>query len=125
MAYQVDAKTVIRAGGGGFKNRPAVSDGTFLGGNFPFQGYSAVANDPWTIRSPPHRAQPTQFVQTQDPVWKTPTAYTWNVTVQRVLPFSSNLEVSYVGRVGLWLERTRNLNQLPVGTCPLGNCPGA
>ena len=29
-----------------------------------------------------------------------------------------------MGRVGLWLERTRNLNQLPVGTCPLGACPG-
>jgi len=29
-----------------------------------------------------------------------------------------------VGRVGLWLERTRNINQLPVGTCPNGTCPG-
>ena len=25
---------------------------------------------------------------------------------------------------GLWLERIRNLNQLPVGTCPNGTCPG-
>ena len=31
----------------------------------------------------------------------------------------STVEVQYVGRVGLWLERTRNLNQLPAGTCPL------
>jgi hypothetical protein len=124
LAYEINSKTVFRAGGGGFKNRPAVSDGTFLGGNFPFQGYSAVSNGSVDNPLAASSGTPTQFVQTQDPVWKVPTAYTWNVTVQRVLPFNSNLEVSYVGRVGLWLERTRNLNQLPVGTCPLGACPG-
>jgi hypothetical protein len=124
MAYQIDSKTVFRAGGGGFKNRPAVSDGTFLGGNFPFQGYVAVSNGSVDNPLAASSGTPTQFVQTQDPVWKVPMAYTWNFTVQRVLPFSSNLEVSYVGRVGLWLERVRNLNQLPVGTCPTGACPG-
>jgi len=35
IAYQVNAKTVVRTGFGGFKNRPAVSDSTFLGGQFP------------------------------------------------------------------------------------------
>jgi len=124
LAYQLNAKTVLRAGVGGFKNRPAVSDSTFLGGNFPFQGYAGVANG---IVDNPGSATggiPTQFIQTQDPVWKTPTSYQWNATIQRELPWSSNIEIQYVGRVGLWLERTRNLNQLPVGTCPLGNCPG-
>src|SRR5215831_4719976 len=124
LAYQIDSKTVFRAGGGGFKNRPAVSDGTFLGGNFPFQGYAAVSNGSVDNPLAASSGTPTQFVQTQDPVWKVPTAYTWNVTVQRILPFNSNLEVSYVGRVGLWLERVRNINQLPVGTCPNGTCPG-
>lgn len=124
VAYQLDSKTVLRAGGGGFKNRPAVSDGTFLGGNFPFQGYVAVSNGSVDNPLAASSGTPTQFIQTQDPVWKVPTAYNWNVTVQRALPLNSNLEVSYVGRVGLWLERTRNLNQLQTGTCPLGNCPG-
>lgn len=124
LAYSVTDKTVVRAGFGGFKNRPAVSDSTFLGGNFPFQGYvgvsSGLVDDPGTATG----GIPTQFIQTQDPVWKTPTSYQWNFTVQRELPWASNLEVQYVGRVGLWLERTRNLNQLPVGTCPNGACPG-
>ena len=124
VTYQFDSKTVFRAGGGGFKNRPAVSDGTFLGGNFPFQGYVAVSNGQIDNPLAASSGTPTQFVQTQDPVYKIPTAYNWNVTMQRALPFDSNLEVSYVGRVGLWLERVRNLNQLPVGTCPNGACPG-
>lgn len=124
IAYQIDQKTVIRSGFGGFKNRPAVSDSTFLGGNFPFQGYVAVSNG--LVDNPGSAAggTPTQFIQTQDPVWKVPTSYQWNFTIQRELPWQSNIEVQYVGRVGLWLERTRNLNQLPVGTCPLGACPG-
>ena len=124
LAYQMDTKTVFRAGFGGFKNRPAVSDGTFLGGNFPFQGYVAVSNGLIDNPLAASSGTPTQFVQTQDPVWKVPTSYAWNATVQRTLPFDSNVEISYVGRVGLWLERVRNLNQLPVGVCPNGTCPG-
>jgi len=124
VAYQVNQKTVLRTAFGGFKNRPAVSDSTFLGGNFPFQGYVSVSNGKVDNPLGAAAGTPTQFVQTQDPVYKIPTSYQWNATVQRELPWNSNLEVSYVGRVGLWLERTRNLNQLPVGTCPNGSCPG-
>jgi carboxypeptidase family protein len=123
VAYQINEKTVVRAGFGGFKNRPAVSDSTFLGGNFPFQGYVAVSNGVVDNPLSASGGTPTQFIQTQDPVWKTPTSYQWNFTVQRELPWQSNIEVQYIGRVGLWMERTRNLNQLPAGTCPLGNCP--
>lgn len=123
IAYQFDSETVFRTGFGGFKNRPAVSDATFLGGNFPFQGYVAVSNG--SVDNPGSAAggTPTQFIQTQDPVYKVPGSYQWNATIQRELPFASNIEVSYVGRVGLHLERIRNLNQLAVGTCPNGACP--
>ena len=124
VAYELDPKTVVRAGFGGFKNRPAVSDSTFLGGNFPFQGYVGVSNGLVDNPSSASGGIPTQFIQTQDPIWKVPTSYQWNFTVQRALPFESTIEVQYVGRVGLWLERTRNLNQLAPGTCPLGACPG-
>jgi hypothetical protein len=124
VAYQIDAKTVVRSGFGGFKSRPGVSDSTYLGGNFPFQGYVAVSNGLVDNPGAASGGIPTQFIQTQDPVWKVPTSYQWNFTVQRELPLESTIEVQYVGRVGLWLERTRNINQLPVGTCPLGNCPG-
>ena len=94
VAYQINSKTVVRAGFGGFKNRPAVSDSTFLGGNFPFQGYVAVANGSVDNPLAASSGTPTQFIQTQDPVWKVPTSYQWNVTVQRALPFESNVEVS-------------------------------
>ena len=66
---------------------------------------------------------PPQFFMTQDPVWKIPTAYNWNFTVERQLPLNSMLEVAYVGRVGLFLERIRNINQLPIGTCPNSAVP--
>ncbi len=124
VAYSLNDKTVIRSGFGGFKNRPAVSDATFLGGNFPFQGYESVSNGNVDNPAGALGGTPTQFIQTQDPVYKIPTSYQWNATVERELPLNSKLEISYVGRVGLWLERTRNLNQLPVGTCPNGSCPG-
>jgi len=126
LAYQANEKTVFRAGFGGFKNRPAVSDSTFLGGNFPFQGYVGVSNGLVDNPGSATGGIPTQFIQTQDPVYKLPMSYQWNATVQRELPWQSNIEVQYVGRVGLYLERTRNENQLPVGTCAVGGaglCP--
>lgn len=124
VAYQVNDKTVVRSGFGGFKNRPAVSDATFLGGNAPFQGFQVVSNGNVDNPGGSLAGAPPQFFMTQDPVWKIPTAYNWNFTVERQLPFASILEVAYVGRIGLYMERIRNINQLPVGTCPLGTCPG-
>jgi hypothetical protein len=117
VVYQLDEKTVIRSGFGGFKNKPAVSDATFFGGNAPFQGFISVSNG---LVDNPGAALGSggapAFIQTQDPVYKIPTAYNWNFTVQRQLPLDSILEIAYVGRVGLWLERIRNLNQLQPGT---------
>ncbi|HXJ42406.1 MAG TPA: carboxypeptidase-like regulatory domain-containing protein, partial [Bryobacteraceae bacterium] len=78
VAYQVGTKTVVRAGIGGFKNRPAVSDATFLGGNFPFQGYVAVSNGSVDNPGTASGGTPTQFIQTQDPVYKVPSSYQWN-----------------------------------------------
>ncbi len=123
-AYQINEKTVVRTGFGGFKNRPGVSDAVFLGGNAPFQGFQVVTNGRADNPGAAASGGPPQFFMTQDPVWKIPTAYNWNFTVERQLPLNSMLEVAYVGRVGLFLERIRNINQLPVGTCPNSACPG-
>jgi hypothetical protein len=124
LAYQINDKTVFRTGFGGFKNRPAVSDSTFLGGNAPFQGFQVVSNG--NVDNPGGSAAgaPPQFFMTQDPVYKIPTAYNWNFTLERQLPWNMIVDVAYVGRVGLYMERTRNLNQLAVGTCPRSACPG-
>jgi len=53
---------------------------------------------------------------TQDPVFKIPSAWNWNFTVERELGGDTVVEVGYVGRTGLHMERVRDLNQLPVGT---------
>lgn len=114
VAYAVNDKTVVRAGFGGFKNRQAVSDGIFLGGNAPFQGFQTVQNGVVDNPGGTSALFPT-FVQTMDPVLKTPTAYNWNFTVERQVK-DMIITGAYVGRVGLHLERIRNLNQLEPGT---------
>jgi hypothetical protein len=53
---------------------------------------------------------------TIEPVFKNPTAYNWNVTVEREVGFDTTVSAGYVGSLGLYLERQRDLNQLPVGT---------
>jgi hypothetical protein len=55
-------------------------------------------------------------IQGQDPVFKHPTAYMWSAGVQREIPFGFVMDVSYVGRRGLYLQRERNINQLQPGT---------
>jgi hypothetical protein len=40
----------------------------------------------------------------------------WSGGVQREIPFGFTVDVSYVGRRGLYLPRERNINQLPAGT---------
>ena len=49
-------------------------------------------------------------------MFKHPTAYIWSGGVQRELPFKFIVEVNYVGRTGLYLQRERNINQLQPGT---------
>ena len=40
----------------------------------------------------------------------------WSVGIQREIPFGFTVDVSYVGRKGLYLQRERNINQLLPGT---------
>jgi len=53
---------------------------------------------------------------TTDPVFKIPSAWNWNVAVERELPSNTTVTVAYVGRVGLNMERVRDINQLQPGT---------
>ncbi len=116
IAYQLNNKTVVRAGAGRFYTRLGVSDSVFLGGNPPFQPIVSVSNG--NVDNPGGGAQ-NQFpltVTTQSLHFKNPEAWNWNFTVQRELPFSSVLEVGYVGRRGLHLQRESDINQVPAGT---------
>ncbi len=116
IAYQATPRTVIRAGYGRFFGRPGVSDNIFLGGNPPIQPIVSIANG---IADNPGGGRPSNFpffFTTTDPVFKINAADMWNVTVQREIGFDTTLSVGYVGRVGVHLERERNINPLPVGT---------
>ena len=116
LAYSLNNKQVIRAGFGGFMSRPGVYDSVFLGGNPPFQPMASVTNGSVDQPGGATRTQFPQFFMTIDRAYKIPRSYNWNVTYQREIGFSTTLEVGYVGTVGNYLSRERDLNQLPTGT---------
>jgi hypothetical protein len=86
IAYQMNSKTVIRAGAGRFFTRLGVSDSIFLGGNPPFQpmvnvtsgsvdnpGGTSINNYPLTVT-------------TQSKAFKNPEARNWNLRVLNTTP---------------------------------------
>ncbi|HJU44336.1 MAG TPA: carboxypeptidase regulatory-like domain-containing protein [Vicinamibacterales bacterium] len=118
LAYSLNERTVLRASAGTFHNRVTLNDSTLLGGNPPFQPMVTVANG--IVDNPAGvggGATDLPFgVTAQDPVFKHPTAHMWSAGVQREVPFGFVVDVSYVGRRGLNLQRERNINQLTAGT---------
>jgi hypothetical protein len=124
IAYALNDKNVIRAGVGRFYTRLGVSDSVFLGGNPPLQPTVSITNG--NVDNPggtSGNAFPL-VVTTQDKIFKNPEAWTWNATFEREVGYSTLVEVGYVGRRGLHAQRERNINQLPVGTCPApAGCP--
>jgi hypothetical protein len=111
MAYSVTGKDVIRAGFGGFMSRPGVYDSVFLGGNPPWQPMVSVSNGVADNPGGGTRAQFPQFFMTIDPKYKIPRSYNWNASYQRQLTGDTTVEVGYIGTVGNYLSRERDLNQ--------------
>jgi hypothetical protein len=117
MSYSVNQKTIARVSGGIFHNRVTLNDSTLLGGNPPFQPMVTVSNGSVDNPGGAGSAADLPFgIQGQDVVFKHPTSYMWSAGVQRELPLAFVVDVTYVGRRGLYLQRERNINQLPVGT---------
>jgi hypothetical protein len=118
VAYSLNDKTVARVSAGVFHNRVTLNDSTLLGGNPPFQPMVTVANG--IVDNPAggtSAATDLPFGMTaQDPIFKHPTSYMWATGVQREVPLGFVVDVSYVGRRGLNLQRERNINQLRAGT---------
>ena len=111
IAYQLDDKTVLRAGGGRFITLLGVSDSIFLGGNPPFQPTASVTNG--LVDNPGgNSGNLVPFtVTTQSNTFKNPEAWNYNFTVERQIFFKSVLSVGYVGRRGLHLQREADINQ--------------
>jgi predicted heme/steroid binding protein len=109
--YQVNNKTVIRTGGGRFFTRLGVSDSIFLGGNPPFQPNASVSFGSVDNPGGNGAAQIPLVVTTQSKAFKSPEAWAWNATVERQLPWKSQLSVGYIARRGLHLQREADINQ--------------
>jgi hypothetical protein len=116
IAYALNEKTVIRAGGGRFITRLGVSDSIFLGGNPPFQPTANVTGG--NVDNP--GGSSTNLlpltVTTQSKAFKNPEAYSYNFTVERQFYGSTLLSVAYVGRRGLHLQREADINQPTIAT---------
>jgi predicted heme/steroid binding protein len=111
VSYQLNNKTVIRAGGGRFFTRLGVSDSIFLGGNPPFQPNASVSNGIADNPGGVGTAAVPLVVTTQTKNFRNPEAWNWNFTVERELPFSSIVSLAYVGRRGIHLQREADINQ--------------
>ena len=111
IAYQLNKKTVVRTGAGRFFTRLGVSDSIFLGGNPPFQPNASVSFG--TVDNPGGGGTNTVplVVTTQSKAFKNPESWTWNVTVERELPWNSMLSVGYVAHRGLHQQREADINQ--------------
>ena len=117
IAYQVNAKTIIRAGMGEFVTRMPLLDNIFPGGNSPFQPTITVSNV--SVDNPgasltTGTAAPLAMT-TLNPNLKYPAAWNWNVTVQRELPLHTVLTVAYVGHHGDHGWQVYDINQPTVG----------
>ena len=115
LAYSINDRTSLRAGVGKFVNRTGINRDLAQGGQPPFMEQFTVING-----SAERRAAPSGGIYRlrfrPGPVLKHPMAFVGNVTLQRQLPASLSLEVSYVGRRGYNNQRKRNINELPPGT---------
>jgi len=115
-SYALTDKTIARAGFGIFHNRVTLNDSTLLGGNPPIQLKVGVTNG---LADAPTGTQARSFplvMTMQDPRFDHPMAYDFSAGVQRELPYSTVVDVTYVNRLGRNLQRERNLNQLQPGT---------
>ena len=88
----------------------------FLGGNPPFQPMVSVSAGQTDNPGAGEATGFPQFFMTQDPVYRIPASYMWNISFQPEVGFKTLLEVGYVGRTATRMERVRDINQLPQGS---------
>lgn len=122
LAYQINDKTVIRAGVGEFVTRMGLIDNIFPGGNSPFQPFVTVTNvsvdNPGAALTTGTAAPLT--ITTLNPNLKPPTAWNYNVTVQRQLFLHSMLSAAYVGHHGNHGWQVYDINQPQAGSVVSG-----
>ncbi len=118
IAYQLNDKTVLRAGAGEFSTAMPLLDNVFPGGNSPFQPFVTVNNvsvdNPGASLVSGTAAAIT--ATTLNPNLHQPVAWNWNATFQRELPLSSVLSIAYVAHRGYHAWDVYDINQVQAGT---------
>ncbi|HLH02379.1 MAG TPA: carboxypeptidase regulatory-like domain-containing protein [Bryobacteraceae bacterium] len=118
LAYQLNDKTVVRAGAGEFVTRMPLLDNVFPGGNSPFQPFVTVSK----VRVDNPAASLASGIQAPltmtglNPHLKQPVAWNWNFAFQRQLFWNSTLNIAYVGHRGYHGWDVYDINQAPAGT---------
>jgi hypothetical protein len=117
LAYNLNAKTVIRAGFGIYYPHDVLNTAFDITRNQPFterissSSNALIPNATWSAPFP------VIAISTLAPswVWGDPQPYTpqWSFNVQRSLSASMTLEVGYVGSSGVHLQRTTYYNDSP------------
>ncbi len=122
VAYSVNSKTVVRAGIGRYLTRFGLLDNIFPGANSPFQPFVTVANvsvdNPTAALGSNEQAAIT--VTTLARNLKPPSAWNYNLTVQRQFLWKSVVEVAYVGHRGLNVPTVLDINQPQAGAVVSG-----
>ena len=123
IAYQLNQRTVFRAGAGEFATRMGLLDNIFPGGNPPFQPFVTVAavagsfasmvDNPGVALNP--SVAPPLTVTSLAKNLKSPTRWNWNLSVERELPISSTLSLAYVGSRGYHNWRVFDINEPTAG----------
>lgn len=119
FAYDLtgDGMTALRGGFGMFYDRPAANIYLLsMALNSPFDfAYNVFNGNIDNIAAANNASYPANLTTVSEN-FKTPYTMTYNLDVQRQLPFKLILDVGYVGTQARHLARGLNLNQLPVGT---------
>ena len=135
LAYRLSEKTVIRTGAGIYYNIQQLNNYTILNLNPPLSGSVPFANtasngvitnaNPISFANPFGVLSPTSVINanTLNPDNFEPRVMQWSFGVQRQLPGSAVLDVSYVGSKGVHLDNTVELNNPDPGLSSLPTTP--
>ena len=117
IAYQVDPKTVVRAGGGEFVTRMGLLDNIFPGGNSPFQPFVTVSNV--SVDNPGAALTRDVNAPSPSPHWRTEPEAPDGVELELHRRARASAELGFVrglrGARGLHNGRVFDINQPPPG----------